>query len=98
MGNTTASAVPLRHDWVAKILAGTLLGFTLGLGCSGLFIHLAAGLPMGAKAQLAMWLVVPVWLGVLSLVFLFRTGLRAWLWLGGANLAVFGALAAFRFL
>lgn len=43
-----------------------------------------------------MWLVTPIWLTVLSLVFLFASGRRAWLWLGGANALVFGALALLR--
>lgn len=93
---TTTTARPIRRDWLSKTLAGTLLGFTLALGASGLFALAASGLPMATKAQLTMWLVPPVWLGVLSGCFLFGSGLRAWLWLGAANLLVFGVLAAAR--
>jgi hypothetical protein len=39
-----------------------------------------------------MWMVPPIWLGVLSFCFLFRSGLSAWLWLGGANILTFGGL------
>lgn len=87
---------PIRRDWFSKTLAGTLLGFTLAIGCSGLLALALSGLAFGTRAQLAMWLVPPVWLGVLSACFMFGSGLRAWLWLGAANLLVFGALALAR--
>ena len=66
--------------------AGLLLG--LGLGCSALFIALTPEMAGAARAQLAMWLVPPVWLTVLGVSFLFRSGPRAWLVLGGLNLLV----------
>lgn len=99
---TTASAstppkpAPIRRDWLAKSLAGTLLGFTLAFGCSGLFALAAQGMPPSPRAQLMMWMITPIWLGVLGGCFFFRSGLRAWLWLGGANLLVFGLLFALR--
>lgn len=91
-----ASAEPMRRDWLAKTLAGGLLGLTLGLGCSALFSTLATGLPLGVRAQLAMWMVAPIWLGTLSGCYLFANGWRAWRTLGLANLAVFGAWALLR--
>jgi len=92
----TTKPAPIRRDWFSKTLAGTLLGFTLAIGCSGLLAHALGGLVLGTRAQLAMWLVPPVWLGVLSACFMFASGLRAWLWLGLANLLVFGTLALLR--
>ncbi len=92
MRSPSSEAVPIRRDWLAKSLAGGLLGFSLAMGCSGLLLAACASLPPGTRAQLAMWLVTPVWLGVLSSCYFFRSGLRAWLWLGGANLLVFGLL------
>lgn len=92
----TAKPKAIAHDWLSKTLAGTLLGFTLAIGCAGLFNGLAGGMPLGVRGQLAMWLTAPVWLGVLSGVYFFPSGKRAWAWLGGANLLVFGLLAAFR--
>ncbi|MBN9460901.1 MAG: hypothetical protein J0H00_06710 [Burkholderiales bacterium] len=93
---TNARPAPIRRDWLAKTLAGTLLGFTLALGCSGLFVLLNPDMATPVKAQLAMWMVAPIWLGTLGGVFLFGSGRRAWLWLGGANLLIFGVLAAAR--
>ncbi len=86
----------IAFDWLSKTLAGTLLGFTLAIGCAGLFNVLTAGMPLTIRGQLAMWMTAPVWIGVLSSVYFFRTGRHAWAWLGGANLVVFGLLAAFR--
>ncbi|KAA5604323.1 hypothetical protein F1188_16655 [Roseospira marina] len=83
---------PTRGDWLAKILAGTLLGFTFAIGCSGVFVHLVLRLDLATKAQLAMWMVVPIWLGVLSACFAVRDAHAVWLRLGLANLAVFALL------
>lgn len=91
-----SSAPAIRRDWVSKTLAGALLGLTFALGSSGLLLLALQDAAPGARAQLAMWLVPPVWLGILSGSFLFRSGPRAWWWLGAANLAVFGALALTR--
>jgi hypothetical protein len=92
----TAKSNAIAPDWLSKTLAGTLLGFTLAIGCAGLFNWLAADMPLSIRGQLAMWLTAPVWMGVLSGVYFFRSGKRAWVWLGGANLLVFGFLLATR--
>lgn len=94
MAATTTPAV--RRDWIAKTLAGTLLGFALALAVSGLFSDLNPAIPLAVRGQLAMWLVAPVWLGALAAVYACASGLRAWLWLGGANLLAYGALLALR--
>lgn len=77
-------------DWVLKVSAGVGLGFTLAILCGGLFRHLAP--VWTGQFQLVMWVVPPVWLVVASLVFLFRTGMRAWLWLAAANGVAYGLL------
>ena len=78
------------RDWFGKVSAAFILGFTLALGCAGLFREL---MDVGegyfsTKGQFAMWLMSPVWALSLSFCFLFRSGLRAWLWLFAANLLV----------
>jgi hypothetical protein len=83
---------PIRRDWKSKSLAGALLGFALAMGASAALAALTAGIPLATRSQLAMWLVPPVWLGILSTVYFFASGLRAWLWLGGACLALYGGL------
>jgi hypothetical protein len=76
---------PVRPDWISKTLAGLLLGPGLAISASGLLAALLAGMPLAVSGQLAMWLVPPVWLLVQSLVYFFSSGLRAWAWLGAAN-------------
>lgn len=88
----TAKPAPIRRDWVSKTLAGALLGFALALGCSALLAALTRDIPLATRSQLAMWLVPPVWLGVLGTVYFFGSGLRAWIWLGGACALLYGAL------
>lgn len=41
-------------------------------------------------------MIAPVWATVLGLVFLFRDSLRAWLWLGLANVLAWGVLWALK--
>lgn len=94
----TAKPQPIQRDWVAKTLAGTLLGFALALVCSGLFVGLNPDMATSIKGQLAMWMVAPIWLGTLAGTYFFASGWRAWLWLGGANLLGIGALALLRLL
>ncbi len=93
---TTTKPAAIAPDWLSKALAGTLLGFMLAVGCSGVFAWLASGVPLATRGQLAMWMIAPVWMGVLSGVFFFRSGRRAWAWLAGANLLVFGVQALLR--
>ena len=88
----------LRREWLSKTLAGLLLGFTLAIACSGIFARLASTIAVPIRAQLTMWMVTPIWLGVLSGCFFFGSGKRAWLWLGAANIVVFGLLTAVRML
>lgn len=86
-----------RH-WLGKGLAGVVPGFGLALALSGLFAWLGpGGIDAGSgKIQVAMWLIAPVWCGVLAGVFLFRDSRRAWLWLVAANVLAFGLLGAVR--
>lgn len=84
-----------RADWLLQSTAGAVLGFTLAIALSGLFAWLGpGGLTPLNKYQFTMWMVPPLWLGVLSAVFLFRSGAAAWAGLGAANLLAFGALLA----
>jgi len=86
-----------RYDWFGKGSAGVLCGLGLAVAVSGLFAWLGpGGLYAPNKFQLNMWLMSPIWLGVISFCFLFRSGLRAWLWLGGANALAFVGLYACR--
>lgn len=84
-----------RQDWWAKSSAGLLLGFSLGIASGCLLLEVLHG-SIAIDAQLAMWAVVPVWMTVFCTCYLFRTGRRAWLALGGLNLLAYGALFVAR--
>jgi hypothetical protein len=87
----------LSRDWLSKTLAGVIGGFGLAIAASGLLACLTPGaLDEQNKFQVAMWLVPPVWIGVMSGSFVFRSGRRAWIGLGGANALGFAMLALTR--
>ncbi|MFC5359346.1 hypothetical protein [Azospirillum himalayense] len=95
--STRNTPTPIRPDWWSKILAGVVLGFALAIALSGLFAWIGPGGPAAVnKLQFIMWLVVPIWLGVFSFSFLFRSGRQAWLWLGCASVLAHTALLAAR--
>lgn len=106
MTNASAPSIPVKKkyppiqpDWISKTLAGCILGFLLALSLSGIFAWLGpGGLEAPNKSQFNMWIVPPIWLTVFSLVYFFRSGLRAWLWLGGATLLAIAILFLTRYL
>lgn len=83
---------PVQRDWLSKTTAGLVLGAVLAIACSGLFSRLNAAMPLAVRGQLTMWMVPPIWLGVLSGVYFFSSGVRAWLWLGAAGAFITGVL------
>lgn len=87
---------PIRPDWWSKTLAAVLLGPVIALACSAIFVELTPTLARGTRAQLAMWLVAPIWMGVLSGVYCFANGHRAWVGLGVAGLLLVGLAALLR--
>lgn len=90
-------AASIERDWLTKTLAGTVGGFGLGIAASALLACLSpGGLAMPNKFQVAMWLVPPVWIPVIAGSFMFRSGVRACVWLGAANVAAFALVAACR--
>ena len=95
---TKMKAPPIARDWLSKTLAGLLLGLLLGLAASSLFVLLTPALPNSVRSQLAMWMVVPIWLTALSTVYFFQSGLRAWLWLGAGNILLVGIIVLIRFI
>lgn len=85
------------RNWFGKASAGLVLGYGLAVALTGLFAWFGPGGYGGDdKIQFNMWMMSPIWAGVLSFCFLFRDGLRAWLWLGLANLAAFAVLFGAR--
>jgi len=95
----TASGITSR-DWFGKVSAAFALGFTLALALTCTFGALfSRGDPFfSAQGQIAMWLMAPIWCGLLSLCFLFRSTARAWGWLAMANLLAWALYATVRLL
>lgn len=77
------------RDWLSKSSAGVILGFVIAIALSSIYGQVGPGGLFwgGAEPQFVMWMVWPIWTGIISFCFLFRSGLRAWLWLGAAALA-----------
>ncbi|MDP1976791.1 hypothetical protein [Undibacterium sp.] len=70
--------LPIRADWWSKTISGLVLGFTLALAISGVFAWIGpGGIAAPQKVQFVMWLITPVWMLILSLIYLVRTGVRA---------------------
>ncbi len=70
-----------------KSLAALLLGLPLAVAVIGI-----AALLSGDHARYTLpWLLMffPAWIGAMIAAFLFHSGARAWLWLGGANLLAY---------
>lgn len=86
------------RDWFGKVSAAFIAGFALSIAFTVLFCDLADVKDsfFDARGQMAMWAVAPIWVGLLSFCFLFRSGARAWSWLLGANLLVWTALVLLR--
>lgn len=66
----------------------------LGLPLSVLIVGLAALLSSDQATTTLPWLMVffLVWIAMMTGAFLFKTGLRAWLWMGGLTVAGYAAL------
>lgn len=80
-----------RTGLPSKSWAAALLGLPLTVGLVGL---LAVAWPGRQDITALPWMMTafPVWIGAMSLAFVFKTGLRAWLWLGGTTLLCFALL------
>ncbi|GAA4479628.1 hypothetical protein [Gluconacetobacter asukensis] len=79
-----------NRQWVAKLSAGIVPGCALALAVMavvGALCH-TTGSPMTLSAQFLMWLAGLVWVVVLSVCFLFRSGARAWAVLGAGSVAL----------
>lgn len=73
--------------WFGKASAGALLGFVLCIGISGIVLRYGFGdiAMFSIQGQFLMWMLSPLWLCLISLCFLFPSGVAAWLCLGAVN-------------
>ena len=74
-----------------KAFAAALLGLPLTVGVIGLLVLVWPG---ELQRITLPWLLIafPLWVGVMSLAFLARTGWRALMWMGGATLLCFALI------
>lgn len=76
---------------LAKALAAALLGLPLTAAVIGLLTLSWLGRP---EIITLPWLLMsfPLWVGIMSFCFAARSGLRAWIWMGGATVIGYGLL------
>lgn len=80
----------IQPHWWFKTLAGSVLGLTLAYVLVAIFAWYGpGGINAPTKVQFNMWLITPIWLLVLSLTYLFKTGIKAITYLGAANAALY---------
>lgn len=80
---------------MAKALAAALLGLPLTTAVIGLLTLSWPGRP---EIITLPWLLLsfPLWIGIMSLCFVARSGARAWMWMGGATVIGYGLLHALK--
>jgi len=89
----------IQPHWWLKTLAGTVLGLTLAYAIVAIFAWYGpGGINAPVKVQFNMWLITPIWLLVLSLTYLFKTGIKAITYLGAANVALYSLFFFLRWL
>ena len=97
MSTKPEKRAPIQPDWWSKTLAGAVLGWTLAFALAGIFAWVGpGGISAPQKSQFVMWMIAPLWMTAFSVVYLFRSGMRAVLWLGGANLLAWALFLAVR--
>lgn len=79
----------------ARALAGLLAGFFLAAAVTGLLAWLPPG-PWQSAIVPSLIAFIPAWMLAALWAFAFRTGLRAWAWLGGSALTGFALLWLLR--
>ena len=77
----------IQPHWWLKTSAGLILGLTLSYALIGIFAWYGpGGIDAAVKVQFNMWMISPIWLTILTFSYLFKTGLKAIIYLGSANI------------
>jgi len=80
----------IQPHWWGKTLVGLFFGLTLAYGLIAIFAWFGpGGIDAKDKVQFNMWMISPIWLLVLSLVYLFKTTKTAFLYLFSTNVAIY---------
>ncbi|GGP56312.1 hypothetical protein [Shewanella saliphila] len=89
----------IQPHWWSKTLAGLLFGLMLAYGIVGIFAWYGyGGIDAPVKVQFNMWMICPIWILVLSLSYLFKTGVNAVVYLLSLNAIVYGIFFILRWL
>ena len=89
--------LPVRGQWFLKTSAGLLAGFALALAITGILAWAGPGhIDTPDRVQFLMWMITPLWLLILALVFLCRSGWQAWGILLALNLIAWSAMHLIR--
>ncbi|NRA52519.1 MAG: hypothetical protein HRU23_00040 [Gammaproteobacteria bacterium] len=87
----------IQAHWWSKTAIGALLGLLLAYGLVATFAWYGpGGIDAPIKVQFNMWLITPLWLTIFSLVYLFKTGRSALIYLGGANVLCYSIFTLLR--
>lgn len=91
--NKEKNGSPYQTQWRLKIAIGLLLGFPLSVATAGLISWWGPGdISNDNKTQLVMWLVTPLWLTSLSLIFFVSTAKRLLAGYCGFSLFIYSLL------
>ncbi|MBU1438192.1 MAG: hypothetical protein KJ930_05565 [Gammaproteobacteria bacterium] len=86
-----------QPDWLGKTLAAVFPGLAFAFVCVGFYAWYGPGdIHSGNKTQFHMWLFTPIWLGVLSVVYLFKSARQAWLTLGSITVLLYAVFFLLR--
>ena len=85
----------MTKNLTSKAVAATVLGLGLAIALCGLYGWLGPG-TLTDKYMVVLWLLIPVWLTIVSGSFFFKTAKQAWLVLISANIVTFTLLVATR--
>lgn len=89
----------IQPHWVVKTCAGLVLGLSLSYAIVAIYAWFGfGGINAHTKVQFNMWMIPPIWLVVFSLVYLFKTGIKAVVYLSAANLFFYSVFIIMRWL
>ena len=80
----------IQPQWWGKTLVGFILGLAIAYGLVAIFTWFGpGGIDAKDKVQFNMWMISPIWLLILSFVYLFKTTKTAFLYLFSTNIAIY---------
>lgn len=89
----------IQPHWWSKTFAGIILGLTLTYAIVSIFAWYGpGGIEAPSKVQFNMWLITPIWLSIFSLTYLFKTGIKAIVYLSSANILFYSIFLTLRWL